>query len=138
GRRAQDGRHQRRLMAPAWRRGLLAAGRLTPLGDVPSAMAKITVNKCPYCEGTSFARFTDLNFAPVLVTKGQDVAANFVLSAFWKSALRDSHYFALILCKSCGHSAFFAQDPRKLLEGIGGTLPLAIEVKEEPPKEPYR
>ena len=104
-------------------------------------MPTVTVNACPYCKGKSFARFTNLNFSAVLHTqeelRGRKLA-RFVGGGALEALFEKQYYFALVLCKTCGHAAFFSQDPKKLIESVQGVPPLMIEVKDEPEQSPTR
>ncbi len=94
---------------------------------------------CPYCGGKKFARFTDLNFSLVLMTKSDILTRNVLRAATGGlSRLFDTeHYSAAIMCETCGHTALFSQNPQYMMEKVGDGKPLEIEVKDDA-QAPYR
>jgi hypothetical protein len=101
------------------------------------AMPKINIpGPCPYCGSKKFARITQLNFTPVLQTKAGQVISDKVLGIV-PAMLKTPHYFALIMCTTCGKADWFSQNPQEILEHVGDEPPLMIEVNDEGGK-PYR
>jgi hypothetical protein len=112
---------------------------------------------CPYCGGRKFARLTKLQMLPPATkvdtalygtVEGGRVAslqaksnAELLLNAIGlnvkathQALLATGHYFALIMCTTCGKSDLFSQDPDALI--AASREKAIIELPE--PEAPYR